>query len=441
MADDWSWPHAGALGDPLVSTPNFDRVAAEGVLFPNAFVSTPSCTPSRLSILTGQHHWRLKEGASLGGSLREEYKVYTEMLQDHGYRIGRFGKGVWPSKHTFRDRDSFGERFKSFDAFLEARNPDEPFCFWYGGQDPHRPYELGIGKRDGIDPSRVQVPGCLPDNETVRSDLADYLWEVQRFDQEVGLLLKRLDAIGELNNTIFIVSGDNGMPFPRCKATLYDQGTRVPLAIRWGRTGGAGRVNDLVTLCDLAPTILEAAGIEPPDQMTGISLMPLLSSATKGWFPPPRPFVLMGVERHVYSYPKRAIRTHEFLYVRNFDPDSWRTGEKDGGMQVYNFADTSWPTDPGAFSFAIDPSPTKQLLRLRRQEPDIRRFADMAFLPRPNEELYDLKEDPEQLKNVASDPSYTQQLARLRKLLRDKLIEYSDPRLKDADQTDWGPVP
>ena len=151
MADDWSWPHAGALGDPVVQTPNFDRVASEGILFENAFVSTPSCTPSRLSILTGQHHWRLKEGDSLGGSLREDFDVYTELLQKAGYRVGRFGKGVWPSKHSFRNRDSFGERFRSFDDFLKDRKPGQPFCYWHGGQDPHRPDELGVGAKNGIE--------------------------------------------------------------------------------------------------------------------------------------------------------------------------------------------------------------------------------------------------------------------------------------------------
>jgi iduronate 2-sulfatase len=274
MADDWSWPHAGILGDPVVKTLNFDRIAREGVLFENAFVSTPSCTPSRLSILAGQHHWRLREGASLGGSLREEYPVYTEMLQKAGYHIGRFGKGVWTSKHTFRKRDSFGERFRSFDEFLKDRKPDEPFCYWHGGQDPHRPYELGVGVKSGMNLANVKVPACLPDSETVRSDVADYLWEVQRFDSEVGEIVARLKAMGELDNTIIVVSGDNGMPFPRCKATLYDQGTRVPLAIRWGsKVKGRRQVEDFVSLCDLAPTFLEAAGVKRPEQMTGRSLL------------------------------------------------------------------------------------------------------------------------------------------------------------------------
>lgn len=437
MADDWSWPHAGILGDPVVKTPNFDRVATDGVLFENAFVSTPSCTPSRLSILAGQHHWRLREGDSLGGSLREEYDVYTELLQAAGYRIGRFGKGVWPSKHTFRKRDSFGERFRSFDEFLEDRQLDEPFCYWHGGQDPHRPYEQGVGAKSGMKLSEVRVPACLPDNETVRSDVADYLWEVQRFDREVGEILSRLEAMGELENTIVVVSGDNGMPFPRCKATLYDLGTRVPLAIRWGaKVKGHRSVSDFVSLCDLAPTFLEAAGLSPSDPMTGHSLMPLLASTTSGQIDPTRTFALTGMEKHVYSYPSRAIRTKDFLYIGNFDPDSWPTGEVKGNNPEYDFAKTSWPTETGAFSFNIDPSPSKQFLRLHRRDQQISPLAALSFGQHVKEELYDLNADPDQLHNVATDRSYRKAKRRLRRQLDAELIKSQDPRLAVSGYSD-----
>ena len=430
MADDWSWPHAGILGDPVVKTPHFDRIARQGVLFENAFVSTPSCTPSRLSILTGQHHWRLKEGDSLGGSLREEFDVYTEMLQKAGYRIGRFGKGVWPSKHTFRNRDSFGERFGSFDEFIKGRGPGEPFCYWHGGQDPHRPYELNVCAKSGIKLSEVKVPACLPDNETVRSDVADYLWEVQRFDREVGEIIARLQAMGELDNTMIVVSGDNGMPFPRCKATLYDQGTRVPLAIRWGaRVQGHRQVADFVSLCDLAPTFLEAAGLKPPEQMTGRSLMPVLTSKKSGQIDAERTFVLTGMEQHVYSYPSRALRTRDFLYIRNFDAAKWPTGEVEGHNPLYDFATEPWPTESGAFSFNIDPSPSKQFLRLHRNDKDTKRFANLAFLRHPEEELYDLRTDPDQLLNVAGDADYAEAKQRLRQKLDAELIKSDDARL------------
>lgn len=437
MADDWSWPHAGILGDPIVKTPNFDRIATEGVLFENAFVSTPSCTPSRLSILAGQHHWRLREGDSLGGSLREEYDVYTEILQASGYRTGRFGKGVWPSKHTFRGRDSFGKKFKSFDDFLKERKPDEPFCYWHGGQDPHRPYELGIGVKSGMDLSNVRVPACLPDNATVRSDVADYLWEVQRFDREVGEILSRLEAMGELENTIVVVSGDNGMPFPRCKATLYDLGTRVPLAIRWGaKVTGNRRLTDFVTLCDLAPTFLAAAQLQTPDEMTGRSLMPLLLSQEAGQVDPSRTIALSGMEKHVYSYPSRAVRTKDFLYIRNFDPDSWPTGEVKGINPEYDFSKTSWPKEQGAFSFNIDPSPSKQFLRLHQSEREIDALAVLSFGKHSQEELYDLRTDPDQLHNVATDRSYREAKQGLRRQLDAELIKSQDPRLAVAGYSD-----
>ncbi len=336
---------------------------------------------------------------------------------------------MWPSKHTFRQRDSFGERFKSFDEFLDERKPGEPFCYWHGGQDPHRPYELGVGVKSGMDLAKVKVPACLPDTVTVRSDVADYLWEVQRFDREVGDIVRKLEVMGELDNTIIVVSGDNGMPFPRCKATLYDLGTRVPLAIRWGeKVQGLREVADFVSLCDLAPTFLEAVGLKPPGQMTGRSLTPLLLSKKSGQVDASRNYVLTGVERHVYPYPKRAIRTKDFLYIRNFDPDKWTTGEVKGRNPEYDFTETPWPTEPGAFSFAIDPSPSKQFLRLNRKVSDIKQFAKLSFPQWPKDELYDLTSDPNQLKNVASRPDYAATLKSMQVRLIAQLTKTNDPR-------------
>ncbi|MAI32405.1 MAG: hypothetical protein CBE00_05560 [Planctomycetaceae bacterium TMED240] len=427
IADDWSWPHASVLGSKAVKTPNFDRVAKEGTLFENAFVSTPSCTPSRLSILTGQHHWRLQEGDSLGGSLRESFPVYTELLQQAGYRIGRYGKGVWPSKHTFRNRDSFGERYLSFDDFLRDREAGQPFCFWYGGQDPHRPYETGIGLKTGINLANIKVPGCLPDNPIVRNDLADYLAEVQRFDHEVGDIIQRLESMNELDNTIVVVTSDNGMPFPRCKATLYDWGTRVPLAIRWGKAP-PHTVTDFVTLCDLAPTFLDAASTSVPQQMTGKTLLPQIKAEQNGQVDPKRTFALSGLEKHVYPYPARSLRTANFLYISNWNPAQWESGVVTGHNPEYDFSKTPWPTEPGAFSYNIDPSPTKQYLRLNPESAN--RYAKLAFAQKPRDELYDLKRDPQQLTNLTDSPEYAQAQDLLRRKLTAELIRSNDPRAR-----------
>ena len=436
VADDWSYPHASILGDPVVRTPNFDRIANEGTLFEHAFVSVPSCTPSRLSILTGQHHWRLKEGDSLGGSLREEFDVYTELLQDAGYKIGRFGKGVWPSKHEYRKRDSFGKKYSSIQQFLSKRKSNQPFCYWHGGQDPHRPYEYEIGKKSGMDLSTIHVPGCLPDNETIRSDIADYLWEVQRFDTQVGEIIRELKAADEIDNTIFVVTSDNGMPFPRCKSTLYDLGTRVPLAIRWGRQLNAPKtIRDFVSLCDLAPTFLEAAGLDIPQGMTGRSLLPLVDSKQSPMSVPDRTHVVTGMERHVYSYPSRSLRNNDFLYIRNFSPSDWPTGEVKGGSPKFDFKKTAWPTVPGAFSFNIDPSPSKQYLLFDRDKPAAKQFADLAFGKRAKQELYDLRSDPDQLYNVASQKKYATVLERLKQKLTAELIRTNDPRTRVKNYT------
>lgn len=427
IADDWSWPHASILGSEAVKTPNFDRVANEGTLFQNAFVSTPSCTPSRLSILTGQHHWRLQEGDSLGGSLRESYPVYTDLLEQAGYRIGRYGKGVWPSQHKFRNRDSCGVRYRSFEEFLKDRKAGQPFCFWYGGQDPHRPYEQGSGRDAGINLSDIQVPGCLPDNTIVRNDLADYLAEVQRFDQEVGEIIQQLEAINELNNTIVVVTSDNGMPFPRCKATLYDLGTRVPLAIRWGKAE-AHAVSDFVSLCDLAPTFLNAAQVSVPQQMTGKTLLPQIEAEHDGQIDPNRTFALSGLEKHVYPYPARSLRTPDFLYIANWNPKQWDSGVVEGRNPEYDFSKTPWPTEPGAFSYNIDPSPTKQYLRLNHES--AQRHVDLAFSQKPQEELYDLNRDPQQLTNLANSPEYSRTRDLLRRKLTAELIRSNDPRAR-----------
>ncbi|MFT5467316.1 MAG: iduronate 2-sulfatase [Verrucomicrobiales bacterium] len=420
MGDDWSWPHAGILGDPVVKTPTFDRIAREGVLFENAYVSSPSCTPSRFAVATGQYHWRLGEGDSLGGSLATETPVYPDLLADAGYETGYCRKGAGPSKHVYRGNDPFGPRFKDFDEFFEQRESGTPFCFWYGAGEPHRPYDWQASLESEMDLAKIAVPACLPDNETVRTDIGDYYLRVQKLDQLAGEIVARLEMNGELENTIVVMTGDNGMPFPRCKATLYDLGTRAPLAIRWGGAKGARTVGGFVSLTDLAPTFLEAAGVPIPSVMTGVSLIPQL----QGEKSTTRDFVLTGRERHVYPWPARAIRTPDFLLIRNFDPATWPTGVASNRVPNYDFSKTPWPTTPGAFSWNVDPSPTKQSMQFHFEHP----LTHLAFTLPPEIELYDLGRDPDQMKNVAADPGYSDDLDRLSQMLTENLRKTGDPR-------------
>ncbi len=415
MADDWSWPHAGALGDKTVKTPTFDRMVNEGVLFERAFVSSPSCTPSRMAIATGQWHWRLGEAQNLGGSLAKEVPTYADLLAKTGYHTGFSRKGASPSKHTYRGTDPFGQRFKDFEAFLSARKKDTPFCFWYGSGAPHRPYFLNSGKTSGLNTENLVLPPGLPDHSIVRNDLLDYYATVQVFDLEASTILDLLKKAGELENTLIVMSGDNGMPFPRAKATLYDTGTRVPLVVRWGKQIKGGRkVIDFVSLCDLAPTFLEAAGVAPPKAMTGRSLFAQFKSQRSGHIKASRDHVLTGMSRHCFPYPRKALRTDRYLYVQNKNPENWVTGRRKGPPQTFDFSRRHWPKGAEAFCFNVDPSPTKQYMLTHPDNPLVRSCWGQAFGPYPREELYDLKKDPGQLHNLVQAQKYSDALRALR---------------------------
>src|SRR5579862_2833936 len=314
VADDWSYPHAGVYGDKTIHTPTFDRMSAEGVLFTNTYCSSPSCTPSRASMLTGQHIHRLEDSGNLWSRLAPKFETYPDLLEKHGYVVGLQGKGWGPGdfKAGGRERNPAGPSVKNFAEFLKSVPAGKPFCFWLGHKDPHRPYKEGQGLEAGLKLDTVQVPPYLPDTPEVRGDLLDYYAAVQRYDRDTGEALRLLEESGRARNTIVVMTGDNGLPFPRAKATLYDSGTRMPLAIRWpGKVRGGRTVDAFVSQCDFAPTFLEAAGLKVPPEMTGRSLMPVLEGKDQ----PGRDRVFFGRERHAnvrrgdLSYPARAIRT------------------------------------------------------------------------------------------------------------------------------------
>ena len=451
LADDWAWPHASCLGCPVVQTPTFDRIAKEGVLFRNAHVAAPSCSPSRAAMLTGQWPWRLEQGANLHGFIPARFLVYPDLLEAAGYFVGMTKKGYGPGTDQGRPHNAAGPAFNDFGAFLAARPAGKPFCFWYGSHQPHRPYPAGIGVRSGMDPAKVAVPPYLPDDAITRSDICDYFYEAEQFDQQCSAILAALEKTGELDDTLIVVSGDNGWPFPRAKTTCYDTGTHQPLAIRWGTRVKAGRtVDDFVNLSDLAPTFLEAAGQPVPTAMTARSLLPVLLADKSGQVDPARDHTLTGMERHAargrtdgpqanVGYPMRSLITREFHYVRNFKPNRWPAGDppKDPPPAFEKIA-----TDTYAAFADCDAGPAKAFLVSHREEPGVTPFAERAFAKRPARELYDLRHDPHELRNVAEDPTYAATVKDLDARLMTELKATGDPRaVGGGDEFDRNPGP
>ena len=325
MADDWNWPHSQEVNDPNIQTPTFDRICREGLRFRNAFVASPSCTPSRASLLTGMHPWQLETGVHLWGALPAKFDVFTELLEQSGYYVGYRGKG-WGPGHLVecgRESNPAGRiKVDKFEEFFTAKPEGHPFCFWFNHSNPHRPYTWRSGVEQGMKLEDTIVPPIWPDTEEVRADICDYYFEVEGFDKAAGKVLQYLEDRGELDNTIVVMTGDNGMPFPRAKITLYDLGTRAPLAVRWPEKVKPGRtVDDMVEFPSLAATFLVAAGINPPETMIHRSLMPILLSDESGQIDPSRDRVFSSMELHCGRYPIRSTRTHDYLYIRNYETE------------------------------------------------------------------------------------------------------------------------
>jgi uncharacterized sulfatase len=482
FADDWG-RYASAYaaierGGPsdIVSTPHFDRIAKEGVLFTNAFVNAPSCTPCRSSLLSGQYFWRTGRGAILQGAIWDDsIPTYPLLLQQAGYHIGHTYK-VWSpgtpadapygakataynkqgrkfngfSQFVSRQQDIeagkqtlLDEVRNNFQDFLKDRESGQPFCYGWGPTNCHLKWIQGSGKRLwGLNPDDLQnkLPRFLPDVPTVREDMADYLGEVMAFDAGLGVLLDELERTGEADNTIVVVSGDHGIPgFPNGKCNLYDFGTHVPLAIRWPRQVPGDRiVRDFVLLPDLAATFMEAAGEPVPEVMTGKSLVSVLKSDKAGVVEPMRDSVITGRERHVarartdfLPYPQRAIRTKNFLYIRNFKPDRWPMGTGPGyGLPAGPLPTFEQLREDTIVAFGdLDASPTKAWVITECREGDMQKYFDFAFGLRPAEELYDLRLDSDQVRNVAMVEEYAQVKAELANRLLSVLTETGDPRV------------
>ena len=381
-------------------------------------------------MLTGRWPHQLEEGGSLWSHLPAKFAVYPDLLEKAGYAVGCEGKGWGPGdfKAGGRERNPAGPPV-AFEKFLAGVKSDEPFCFWYGSHDPHRPYVAGTGVASGMKAEDVRLPAAWPDTPEIRSDVLDYFFEVQRFDARVGEILAALEKAGRLDDTLVVITSDNGMPFPRGKATCYDLGTRMPLAMRWPAHIKAGtKIESFVTQVAFAPTFLEAAGLSAPLEMVEKSLLPLLAGTAKG-----ADKVFTERERHAdvredhASYPVRAIRTEKWLYLRNLRPDRWPAGDPKMVFSVGEYGD-------------VDPSPTKDFIMALRNDPARALFFQLSFARRPEEELYDVEKDPAQIHNLAGNTELRATQEQLRADLDLWRKTTGDPRLTSDDDR-WDKYP
>jgi len=479
FADDLG-RYASAYADPgkpspndLIRTPVFDRIAAEGARFDHAFVSVPSCTPSRGALYTGRHFFRNGSFSQLHSrwvkGMPDPSDAIVGMpvaLQRVGYHIGWSHKSHIPERllggkqrhyapaggriNNFSElvtknpkvRDPiFGEVRKNFQAFLADRKEGQPFFYSFNPTNTHRSWVRGSGKALwGLDPEGLKgkLPPFLPDNELVREDIADYLGEAMAFDAACGVIVDELAAMGELDNTIVVISGDHGAPgFPRGKCNVHDFGSGVLLSIRWPKSIEAGRVVKApVSLIDLAPTFLAAAGTTSVDDPDGQNLLPALGP--EGDDGKLRGHALIGREVHVggaregfMPYPVRALRTADFLYVRNFKPDRWPMGDPKSAAGEAVPSDKVLEDTRAAFA-DIDASPTKTWLIQNRFNDGLESILREAWEKRPEEELYILKDDPHQVRNVSGDPAHAATLEKLRGQLMAEMEAKKDPRLTDS---------
>ena len=445
LYDDMSANQCSAYGGSSIQTPYFDKLAREGILFKNGYCSAPSCAPARAAILTGKNFWELEQGAFIQAWFPSKFVTLTERLSAAGYRTGYTGKGWGPGVREpgKPKRDPVGPVFNdilkkmedqeecispvdyagNFQKFLDTGDTNAPFFFWAGIREPHRPNgkdnDVKLAKA-GYPTEAMKVPPFLPDTLGIKKEIAKYEYASRDCDISLGKLLKVLEARGLAEDTIVIVTGDNGMDVPRAKAALWHWGLHVPYAIRWpARINTPGRtVDDMVNHIDYAPTILEAAGIPLPKEMTGKSLLPIFESPKSGQVDATREFTVGGLEWHGKQNAGRTILDQRFQYIVNYSTDTLYTFRPDLKVPL---SDESYEQNAAKLDI-------HGFINGYAHRPEVAPYAAPIFGPRAAEELYDLDKDLGELNNLAEKPDYAAVKDRMRKALFSYLAATQDPR-------------
>ena len=457
IADDASFHHFSNSGCRWVSTPNFDRIADEGISFRRCYTPNAKSAPSRAIVLTGRYSWQLKEAGNHVCNFPADIKVFTEVLSGAGYDVAYTGKGWGPGNPGVVDgkpRKLTGEPYQkekcepptkainkcdyagNFKDFLDDNAGRRPWFFWFGSHEPHRKYVYGSGISSGdrsID-DIDEVPPFWADNETTRTDMLDYGYEIEYFDSQIGKMLDELERRGMLSNTVVIVTSDNGMPFPRCKANNYEYSTHMPFAMMWldGIKKPGRDVSSYVSFIDIAPTVLDLAGIDGESEgmceIFGRSLRCFIEDNVPEEELERRREIILGRERDDYGrpanqgYPIRAIMSDNMMLIWNLKPWLMPAGNPETGYMD------------------VDGSPTKTaILDMYRNNSGFYLW-NLSFGPRPEYELYDIEKDPYCMNNLAEESSMQDIVRTLSLKLEKCLASQGDPRMVgDGDVFDRYP--
>ena len=435
IADDMNWDDCGAYGHPSIKTPHIDALAESGLTFQHAYLTANSCSPSRASIITGRYPHNT--GAEqLHWPLPADSLTFVEQLKSAGYYTAAAGK--WHLGEAVKDRfdDIFeadtagfilpsgtGENpgkmvakspsgCEAWVSTLQGRPKDQPFFLWFAALDPHRAYEKGA-----LDPPHkstdIQIPPYMPDTPEVREDFRLYYDEVGRLDQYVGQVVEELEKQKISENTLILFISDNGRPFPGDKTTLYDGGIRTPWIMKWPAGIKAGqRSTSLVSSVDIAPSFTQLAGLEKSDRFEGTSFLPIIKKPTAIT----RTHIFAEDHWHDYEDHGRAVATQTWKLIHNTYPDLPNTPSADAGR-----------------------SPTWTAIQKLQKSGGLSEAQQRCLSkPRAEFELYHLKDDPFELKNLASDPEHQAILAELKKALAKQFKETNDylPSKRTPDEFD-----
>jgi N-sulfoglucosamine sulfohydrolase len=429
LSDDHSYPFLSCYGNANVKTPNIDRLASEGTKFHRFFTAAPQCVLSRAALMTGRSPVAVRM-IRFSSPLPAGEVTLPELLREQaGYYTGVCGRGfhldgsnnkppfvqqVFENNKlaTFTQRVDFLKGGKDDEVcgllaeFLDARPTDKPFFMWANYSDPHHVWNAPTTYRP--DPASLALPAHWPDLPGVREQVADYCAEINRLDERVGEVLAELKRRNLLETTLIVFAGDNGAALPHGKGSLYDPGSNVPFIIRWpGVTQAASESRALISGEDLAPTLLEAAGVKPPESMSGVSCVNLLSG--KPHTPRQYLFVARGphgsapVRVDATSAPYdmgRAVRSDRYKFIYNCTPwTPYGPVDSSGGAawKQMQAADATGTLSPGLHNTYF-------------------------VSPRPVYELYDLEADPSELNNLSGQPSTREIEKRLREALVEKMI-------------------